>query len=123
MDALYRAGRATAAEVRTSMPDAPSYSAVRTMLRILEDKGHLRHELDGPRYVYVPTVGRDKAKRSALTHVVNTFFDGSAAQVVAALFELSPRDMGDADLARLRELIDTARRNTPRKNTAGKDKE
>jgi predicted transcriptional regulator len=109
MDVLYRAGRATAADVQAGMPDAPSYSAVRTMLRILEEKGHVRHEVDGPRYVYVPTVARDKAKRSALKHVVNTFFDGSASQVMAALFELSPRDLGDEEIARLRELIDHAK--------------
>src|SRR5690348_11846599 len=88
MDALYQAGRATAAEIRAAMPDPPSYSAVRTMLRILEEKGHVRHNLEGPRFVYIPTIARDKAKRSALKHVVNTFFDGSASQVMAALFEL-----------------------------------
>jgi BlaI family penicillinase repressor len=109
MDVLYRAGRATAADVQAGMPDAPSYSAVRTMLRILEEKGHVRHEADGPRYVYIPTVARDKARRSALEHVVNTFFEGSAAQVMAALFELSPRDLGDDEIARLRQLIDNAK--------------
>jgi predicted transcriptional regulator len=110
MDVLYRAGKATAAEVQAGMPDPPSYSAVRTMLRILEDKGHVRHDLDGPRYVYIPTVARDKAKRSALKHVVNTFFDGSASQVMAALLEISPRDLGDEELARLRQLIDNAKK-------------
>jgi BlaI family penicillinase repressor len=110
MDILYRDGRATAADVRASLHDAPSDSAVRTMLRILEDKGHVRHELDGVRYVYVPTVARDKARRSALKHVLNTFFDGSASQVVAALFELSPRDLGDEEIARLRTIIDRAKR-------------
>ena len=110
MDALYQTGRATAADIRAGMADAPSYSAVRTMLRILEDKGHVRHELDGPRFVYIPTIARDKAKRSALKHVVNTFFDGSASQVMTALFELSPRDLGDDELVRLRRLIDAARK-------------
>lgn len=110
MDALYQAGRATAAEIRAAMPDAPSYSAVRTMLRILEEKGHVRHNLEGPRFVYIPTLARDKAKRSALKHVVNTFFDGSASQVMAALFELSPKDLEDEDLERLRRLIDEARK-------------
>jgi BlaI family transcriptional regulator, penicillinase repressor len=110
MDVLYRAGKATVAEVQAGMPDPPSYSAVRTMLRILEDKGHVRHDLDGPRYVYIPTVARDKAKRSALKHVVNTFFDGSASQVMAALLEISPRDLGDEELARLRQLIDKAKK-------------
>jgi BlaI family penicillinase repressor len=109
MDVLYRTGRATAADVQAGMPDAPSYSAVRTMLRILEDKGHVRHEPDGPRYVYIPTVARDKVKRSALKHVVNTFFEGSASQVMAALVELSPRDLDDDEIARLRELIDNAK--------------
>ena len=110
MDVLYRANRATAADVQAGMPDPPSYSAVRTMLRILEEKGHVRHELDGPRYVYIPTVARDKAKRSALTHVVNTFFDGSASQVMAALIEISPAELGDEELAHLRQLIDNARK-------------
>jgi predicted transcriptional regulator len=112
MDALYQAGRATAAEIRAAMPDPPSYSAVRTMLRILEEKGHVRHNLEGPRFVYIPTIARDKAKRSALKHVINTFFDGSASQVMAALFELSPRDLDDEDVARLRKLIDSARTET-----------
>jgi predicted transcriptional regulator len=110
MDVLYKAGKASAADVRAGMPDAPSDSAVRAMLRILEDKGHVRHDLDGPRYVYIPTVKRDTAKRSALQHLVNTFFDGSASQVMAALLELSPRDMGDEELARLRRLIDHAKK-------------
>ena len=110
MDVLYKAGKASAADVRAGLPEAPSDSAVRTLLRILEDKGHVRHELDGPRYVYIPTVRRDTAKRSALKHVVNTFFDGSASQVMAALFEISPRDLGDEELARLRQLIDDAKK-------------
>ncbi len=109
MDILYRDGKATAAEVRSSLPEPPSYSAVRAMLRILEDKGHIRHEEDGPRYVYTPIVTRDKAKRSALRHVLNTFFDGSASQVLAALFEMSPKDLDDKELARLRRLIDAAK--------------
>ena len=110
LDVLYKEGRATAADVQAGLPDPPSYSAVRAMLRILEEKGHIRHELDGPRYIYMPTIGRDRAKRSALKHVVNTFFDGSAAQVMAALFELSPRDLGEDEIARLRQLIDNARK-------------
>jgi BlaI family penicillinase repressor len=109
MDVLYRVNRATAVEVQEGMPEAPSYSAVRTMLRILEEKGHVRHEQDGPRYVYIPTVARDKAKRSALKHVVNTFFDGSASQVMAALIELAPRDMDEDELARIRQMIDNAK--------------
>jgi BlaI family penicillinase repressor len=110
VDILYRAGRASAAEVRAALPDPPSYSAVRAMLRILEEKGHVRHEQDGPRYVFVPTVKRDAAKRSALRHVINTFFEGSAAQVMAALVEMSPREVDDEELARLKRLIDEARK-------------
>ena len=109
MDVLYRHGRATAAEVQSELPEPPSYSAVRAMLRILETKGHARHEQDGPRYVYVPTLGRDKAKRSALKHLLNTFFEGSAEKVVAALLEVSGDELSEADLSRLRRLIDRAR--------------
>ena len=111
MDVVYRAGRATAAEVQAALASPPSYSAVRTLLRILEEKGHVRHEQNGPRYVYIPTVARDKAQRSALKHVVNTFFAGSASQVMAALIELSPRgDLDEEEIARLRQLIDNARK-------------
>jgi predicted transcriptional regulator len=108
MDVLYREGRATAAEVRERLPDPPSYSAVRALLRILEDKGHIRHEPDGPRYVFIPIVKRAAAKRSALRHVIDTFFDGSLSQAMAALVDLSARRMTDEDLARLRQLIDDA---------------
>ena len=110
MDVLYRQGRATAADVRAGMPDPPSYSAVRTLLRILEDKGHVRHEQDGVRYVYVPIVGAAKAQRSALKHLVDTFFGGSASRGMAALFELSGGDLDEAELRRLRQLIDEARK-------------
>lgn len=108
LDLLYKAGRATAADVQAGLPDPPSYSAVRAMLRILEEKGHVRHDLDGLKYVYMPTVARDRAKRSALKHLVNTFFDGSAAQVMAALVEMSPNELDDDELKRLRTLIDSA---------------
>ena len=107
MDLLYREGRATVAEVQASLPDPPSYSAVRAMLRILEEKGHVRHQQDGPRYVYVPTVGREKAKRSALRHLVETFFDGSAEQVVAALLDGSARQLTDEEVQRLARLIES----------------
>src|SRR3954454_14774497 len=93
MDVIYRRGRATAAEVLEDMPDPPSYSAVRAMLRLLEEKGHVRHEQDGPRYVFLPTVHRDRASRSALTHVVRTFFDGSPTDAMAALLD------GEANLS------------------------
>jgi predicted transcriptional regulator len=109
VDILYAQGRATAAEVQTALPDPPSYSAVRAMLRILEDKGHVKHELDGPRYVYVPTVGRENAKRSALHHVLRTFFDGSTEQAISALLDDSATKLSDAELDRLARLIDQAR--------------
>ena len=110
MDVLYRTGRATVADVRAQLPAAPSYSAVRTMLRILEEKGHVRHDFDGPRFVYIPTVTRDKAKRSALKHLVNTFFEGSATQVMAALVDMSPQSLSDDEIAHLRHIIDDARK-------------
>jgi predicted transcriptional regulator len=93
------------------MPDPPSYSAVRTLLRILEEKGHVRHEQDGLRYVYVPRIGAATAQRSALKHLIDTFFGGSASRGMAALFELSSTDLDDAELLRLRQLIDEARKN------------
>jgi len=108
MDIVYRGGRVTAAEVNERLPDPPSYSAARTLLRILEDKGHLRHELDGTRYVYLPVVAKQSARRSALRDVVETFFDGSAEKVVAALLD---RDgLSDEELERLSSLIEQARK-------------
>ena len=110
MDAVYRRGQATAAEVLEGLPDPPSYSAVRAMLRVLEEKGHLRHEQRGPRYVFLPTVPREQARRSALRQLVQTFFDGSTEQTVAALLDLSDRKLSDAELDRLSHLIDQARK-------------
>src|SRR5262245_4119786 len=110
MDFLYQSGRATAAEVQAGMPEPPSYSAVRAMLRVLEDKGHVRHEQDGPRYVYVPKLGRDKAKRSALRHVLKTFFDGSTEQVVAALLDSRVGEASEQELDRMARLIEKARK-------------
>jgi predicted transcriptional regulator len=110
VDILYTQGRATAAEVQASLPDPPSYSAVRAMLRILEEKGHVKHEQDGPRYVYVPTVARDNAKRSALRHMLQTFFDGSAEQAISALLDDSSTRLSDRELDRLARMIDQARR-------------
>jgi predicted transcriptional regulator len=109
IDILYSRSRATAAEVQVALPEPPSYSAVRAMLRILEDKGHVKHEQDGPRYVYVPTVGRDNAQRSALHHMLKTFFDGSAEQAISALIDESSTKLSDAELDRLARLIDQAR--------------
>ena len=110
VDILYSQGRATAAEVQAALPDPPSYSAVRAMLRILEEKGHVRHEQDGPRYVYLPTVARDSAKKSALRHMLQTFFDGSAAQAISALLDDSSTRLSDRDLDRLARMIEQARK-------------
>lgn len=111
IDILYANGRATAAEVQALLPDPPSYSAVRAMLRILEDKGHVRHLQDGPRYLFMPTVARDSAKRSAMHHMLQTFFDGSAEQAISALLDDSSARLSDVELDRLARLIDQARRN------------
>ena len=110
MDVLFRRTRATAAEIMDNIPEPPSYSAVRAMLRILEEKGHIRHEQDGPRYVFLPTVTRDKAKRSALDHLLDTFFEGSAAQAVATLLDRSGSKISDDELDRLSTLIEKARK-------------
>jgi predicted transcriptional regulator len=110
MDVIYRRGRATAAEVLEGLPDPPSYSAIRALLRVLEEKGHLRHEQDGPRYVFLPTLGREKARRSALRQLVQTFFEGSTAQAVAALLGEPNANLSDEELDRLSSLIDQARK-------------
>lgn len=96
-------------DVLAQMPDPPSYSTVRALLRILEEKGHLRHEQEGPRYVFLPTVHRDAASRSALRHLVNTFFDDSTEQAVAALLDLRSEPLSDEELTRLQSMIDAAR--------------
>ena len=110
LDILYESGQATAADVQAALPEPPSYSAVRALLRILEDKGHVRHQQDGPRYVYVPTLAHDNAKRSALHHVLKTFFDGSAEQAISALLDEGSSKLSSAELDRLARLIDTARK-------------
>ena len=109
MDLLFQRGKASVAEVLEGMPDPPSYSAVRAMLRVLEEKGHLQHEQDGPRYVYKPTVTRERARRSALRHLVRTFFNGSTGEAVAALLDMSDAKMSDAEVGRLARLIDQAK--------------
>ena len=109
MDRLYRLGRATASEVLEGLPGAPSYSTVRTQLRVLEAKGHVRHEAQGLRYIYMPTVPRHSARRSALKHLVETFFDGSNAKVVAALLGGEASKVTDEDLDRILELVKDAR--------------
>ena len=110
LDLLYRRGRATAAEVHEGLPEAPGYSAVRALLRILEEKGHVRHEAEGPRYVYRPAVPRDRARRSALTHLVETFFNGSTEQAVAALLDTSAGRLQPKELDKLAERIEKVRR-------------
>lgn len=110
MDALYRGGKATAAEVRARMGDAPSDSAVRTFLRILEEKGQVRHEEAGGRYVYFPVESRGKARKTALTRLVETFFEGSPSQAVAALLGLSTGKLSDEELDRLEEMVKKARK-------------
>ncbi|PYO93330.1 MAG: CopY family transcriptional regulator [Gemmatimonadetes bacterium] len=110
MDVIYRAGRATAAEVLDQLADPPSYSAVRALLRVLEEKGHLRHEEEGPRYVFAPTVPRARARQSALRQILHTFFDGSTEQAVAALLDLSSAKLSDEELDRLSRMIADARK-------------
>ena len=110
MDILFRRGRATAAEVMADMEGNPSYSTVRTQLRILEEKGHARHEDDGVRFVYMPAVARHTARKSALRHLVDTFFDGSPEKAVAALLGGEAARLSDEELERIADLIDKARK-------------
>lgn len=110
MDIIYQRGQATAAEVMDGLSDPPSYSAVRALLRVLEEKGHVRHKQDGPRYVFSPTVSRDRARQSVLKQVVGTFFEDSTEQAVATLLDMSAKEMSDAELDRLAELIEQARK-------------
>ncbi len=110
VDILYSRGRASVAEVLEDLPDPPSYSAVRAMLRILEEKGHLEHDQEGPRYLYRPTLPRAKAQKSAMERIVRTFFDGSAERAVAALLDLSASELSDQELGRLAELIEQAKK-------------
>lgn len=109
MDILYRRGKASAAEVREAMDDPPSYSAVRAMLRVLEGKGHVRHQEEGLKYVYTPVVARDKAKRSVVKHLLDTFFNGSAEQAMAALLDVSASKLTDEELKRMSGMIEKAR--------------
>ena len=110
VDIIFELGQATAAEVLEKLPDPPSYSAVRAMLRILEEKGHLRHHQVGPRYVFQPTLSRQAARDSAIQRVVRTFFDGSTEQAMAALLDLSSANMNEEDLDRLQQMIEQARK-------------
>src|SRR5262245_7753564 len=110
MDALYRLGRGTAAEIRAGLDGTPTDSTVRTQLRVLESKGHVRHEEHGLRYVYMPTVARHSARRSALRHLVETFFDGSTAKAVVALVGGEASKVSDADLERIALAVEDARK-------------
>lgn len=110
MDILYQRGRATASEIHQALPDAPSYSAVRAKLRVLEEKGHVRHQAEMLRYVYVPTLARETARRSALRHLIATFFDGSVEQAMTALLDVGSARLSREDLDRVAALIDKARK-------------
>src|SRR5580698_910523 len=110
MDILYRRGKSSATEVREAMADAPSYSAVRAMLRVLEEKGHVKHQAEGLKYVFAPTVARDKAKRSAVKHLLDTFFADSPAQIVAALLDVSATSLTREELDRMSEMIEKVKK-------------
>ena len=110
MDIIYELKEATAAQVLERLPNPPSYSAVRALLRVLEEKGHLSHKQDGPRYIFLPTLPRDEARENALKHLVNTFFDGSTEKVVAALLDISDEKLSEDDYQRLSQLIEKARK-------------
>src|ERR1700733_4464357 len=112
MDIIYARGEAAAADVHEALPDAPSYSSVRTLLRILEEKGHLKHREDGPRYVFMPTESRAKASRSALKRVLQTFFDGSLSSAVAALVDAEGNKLSPAELQRIEAIIKAAKSKT-----------
>ena len=114
MDILFRRGRATAAEVMEELPGEPSYSTVRTQLRVLEDKGHVRHEEDGIRFIYMPAVARHAARKSALRHLVDTFFDGSPEKAVAALLGGEGAKLSAEQLERIGEMIERARKDGAR---------
>ena len=109
MDIIHARGEAAAAEVQEALPDPPSYSAVRTLLRILEEKGHLKHREDGPRYIYLPTETRAKASKSALQRVVQTFFDGSLSNAVAALVDAEAGKLSAEELKRLEAIVKAAK--------------
>src|SRR5437763_351496 len=110
MDILYKRGKASASDVREAMDNAPSYSAVRAMLRVLEEKGHVRHQAEGLKYVYLPTVTRDKAKRTAVKHVLETFFNGSPEQIVAALLDVTSTRLTREELDRMSQMIEQAKK-------------
>jgi predicted transcriptional regulator len=110
MDIVYRRGQATAAEVQAELPDPPSYSAVRALMRVLEQKGHLRHQQEGPAYVFLPTVRPDSARKSAVRHLLNTFFAGSTERAMAALLDASQAKLSPEELDRMAQLIEAAKK-------------
>ena len=110
MEILYRDGKATAAEVQAAIPDGPGYSAVRALLRILEEKGHIRHEEKGGKYIYLPSISRDHAKRSAMRRLVDTFFEGSVEKAVVAFLSPKSSKLGEEELRRLEQLVEQARK-------------
>lgn len=109
MEIVYQRGKVTAAEVMEAMPDSPSYSAVRASLRVLEEKGHLRHEAEDLKYVYLPTVTPEKARKSAVKHLLETLFSESPGELMSALMDVSARQLTDAELDRMSAMIDKAR--------------
>ena len=115
MDVVHRIGRVTAAEIREELPDPPSYSAVRGMLRLLEEKGYVRHEWDGPRYVYLPTADPERVRKSAVRHLLRTFFSNSMESAVAAMLGVAEQPPSDEELKRMAKLIDEARRGRKKK--------
>ena len=110
MDIIFKTGKATVTDVRKLLPDPPSYSAVRALMNILEKKGYLKHKVSGPKYVYYPTLSQDKAKHSALRHIMKTFFEDSTESVVAALLDISGSELTDEELDRLSRLIEQAKK-------------
>ena len=110
MEVLYRNGKASAAEVQSGIPDGPGYSAVRALLRILEEKGHIRHEEKGGKYIYLPAVSRTRAQRSAMRRLVDTFFEGSVEKAVIAFLSPSSSKLGEEELRRLEQLVEQTRK-------------
>ena len=110
MDIIYELNKATVAQVLDRIPNPPSYSAIRALLRVLEEKGHLLHKQEGPRYIYSPTLSREKARKNALKHVMKTFFDNSTEDIVAALLDISDDNLSKQDYQRIQELIKKARK-------------
>ena len=110
MEILYRNGKASAAEVQAAMPDGPGYSAVRALLRILEEKGHIRHEEKGGKYIYLPAVSRTFAQRSAMRRLVDTFFEGSVEKAVVAFLSPGSSKLGEEELRRLEQLVEKTRK-------------